>query len=135
MTNRPNSTQIIIYRNILSICYNVVLLLLVVTTTYIYERHCYKISTFLSIILCCVSLLATSSLSLSKVSDENEEISQESISTANKTHHSSSFTSLVEETAFSPSGLYAIYVELLLLMYTVVPLPLLGTLLIGVVYR
>ena len=43
--------------------------------------------------------------------------------------------SYVEQIAFSPSGLYAIYVELLLLMYTVVPLPLIGTLVIGVVYR
>ena len=97
----------------------------VVTTTYIYERHCYKISAFLSIILCCVSLLATSNLYLYK--DSNEEDSDDST-----TKSSSSY---VEQVAFSPSGIYAIYIELLLLMYTVVPLPLLGTLLIGVVYR
>ena len=72
-----------------------------------------------------MSLLATSNLYLYK--DSNEEDSDD-ITTIPP-------SSYVEEVAFSPSGLYAIYIELLLLMYTVVPLPLIGTLLIGVVYR
>ena len=100
---------------------------LVLTTTYVYERHCYKISAFLSVILCCVSLLATSSLYLSNFNDEERR--------ADDQYSNIPSPSYVEQVAFSPSGLYAIYVELLLLMYTVVPLPLIGTLVIGVVYR
>ena len=34
----------------------------------------------------------------------------------------------------SPAGLFSIYLEVLLLLYTVVPLPLYGTLIIGVIY-
>ena len=68
-----------------------------------------------------MSLLATSSLYLSGFNDNSDDKKIP--------------PSYVEQVAFSPSGLYAIYVELLLLMYTVVPLPLLGTLLIGVIYR
>ena len=77
-------------------------------------------------ILCCVSLLATSSLYLSKFNEAEDKAEADD---------DTSTPSYVEKVAFSPSGLYAIYVELLLLMYTVVPLPLIGTLVIGVVYR
>ena len=73
-----------------------------------------------------MSLLATSSLYLSKFNEAEDKAEADD----------DTFTpSYVEKVAFSPSGLYAIYVELLLLMYTVVPLPLIGTLVIGVVYR
>ena len=79
-------------------------------------------------ILCCVSLLATSSLYLSKFDYQNEE------QTDSEDDSNLSSPSYVETVAFSPSGLYAIYVEILLLLYTVVPMPLVGTLVIGVVY-
>ena len=78
-------------------------------------------------ILCCVSLLATSSLYLSKLNEEEDNAEADVDSPLIKPYD--------EQVAFSPSGLYAIYVALLLLMYTVVPLPLIGTLIIGVVYR
>ena len=93
----------------------------VTTTTSIYEKHCYKISAVLSIILCCVSLLTTSSLAIHPDSPEP--------------HNDMTSSTSIPRIAISPAGLYAIYVELLLLMYTVVPLPLLGTLLIGIAYR
>ena len=66
----------------------------------IYQKHCYKISAVTSIVLCALSLFATTSLN----SDCRD---------------------------ISPAGLYSIYLDLLLLVYTVVPLPLYGTLLIG----
>lgn len=76
------------------------------TTTTMYQDHCYKISLTLSLTLCTLSLLATRSLK----KDENGERD------------------------ISPAGLYSIYLDLLLVLYTVVPLPFYGTLLIGFSY-
>ena len=106
---------------------SIIIFLSVTTTTSVYEKHCYKISAFLSIILCCVSLLATTSLNIHDTPSNS----------SNTTTENSSVSSNLLPPArdISPAGLYAIYVELLVLMYTVVPLPLLGTLSIGIAYR
>ena len=71
-----------------------------------YKNHYIKISLVLSLILCTISLMACI---IVKSSDSvNNDI--------------------------SPAGLYSIYLVFIILLYTVVPLPLYLTLLIGILY-
>ena len=71
----------------------------------LYQQHCFKISLVLSVVLCTLSLMATANLSLPG-----------------------------DAVDITPAGLFAIYVAILLLFYTAVPLPLYGTLIIGAAY-
>ena len=71
-----------------------------------YQTNCYIISIFLSLVLCSSSLFATASLLSQGHGDNN----------------------------LSSAALFCIYLEVLLLLYTVVPLPFYGTVLIGLVY-
>ena len=80
-------------------------LVITVAWSQFYQTNCYIISIFLSLVLCSSSLFATASL-LSEGSDNN----------------------------LSSAALFCIYLEVLLLLYTVVPLPFYGTVLIGLVY-
>ncbi len=90
-----------------------VVFVLFLTVKQMYATHCYKISIGLSLFLCAMSLALTNNVK-------------------------SSTATLGGSGAFdndiSPAGLYTIYLSIILLLYTAVPLPLYGTLLIGVTY-
>ncbi len=95
-----------------------VVLFLFLTTSQLYSRHCYKISLGLSFLLCSMSLLATTSVR----SGPDEMAVRASLGSA------------AAAADLSPTGLYALYLIITLLLYTAVPLPLYATLLIGVTY-
>jgi len=97
----------------LAICCLVVFVLYLTAQT-LYARHCYKISLALAVFLCAMSLIVTANV------------------------HSASQIAGVDDPAkdndISPVGLYAIYLSIILLLYTAVPLPLYATVIVGVVY-
>ncbi|TRY74079.1 hypothetical protein TCAL_07404 [Tigriopus californicus] len=83
-----------------------VVFVLFLSTSPMFAKHTFKISIALSFLVCAISILATTNVKSSN-SPEND---------------------------ISPAGLYALYLAIMLLLYTAVPLPLYGIVLIGVTY-
>jgi adenylate cyclase 9 len=94
---------------------------LFLTTVKLYRHHCFKVSLLLAAMLCSMSLLATANVSPPPRHDP--QLQQQSGALLQQ-----------QQNDLSPAGLYAIYLAITLLLYTAVPLPLYGTLLVGVTY-
>ena len=96
-----------------------VVFVLFLTTSAVYAKHCFKISILLSFLLCSVSLMATANVKSSGITSNLGD---------------PAFFDHSLQNDISPAGLYAIYLAIQLLFYTTVPLPLYGTIIIGVAY-
>jgi len=105
----------------------VVFCMFLVTCSPFYSENCFKVSLLLCALLCSLSLAV-----YLQISPTPDEIISEVDSILESLPNVS--TSTLGQTDLSEAGLFALYVEVLLLIYTVIPLPLYGTLLVGLSY-
>lgn len=95
-----------------------VIFVLFLTTTQLYRDHSFTISFLLALLVCTLSLLATANVKSSLISVQHDyHVHDKSL-----------------ENDISPAGLYAVYLAVVLLLYSAVPLPLYATFLVGVTY-
>jgi len=103
----------------------VIFCMFLVTCSPIYSENCFKVSLLLCLLLCSLSLAVYLQISPNEIILENGAVLEPSTNIS---------ASTLGQTDLSEAGLFALYVEVLLLIYTVIPLPLYGTLLVGLSY-
>jgi len=103
----------------------VIFCMFLVTCSPIYSENCFKVSLLLCLLLCSLSLAVYLQISPSEIILENGAVLEPPTNIS---------ASTLGQTDLSEAGLFALYVEVLLLIYTVIPLPLYGTLLVGLSY-
>ena len=124
----------------------VVFMMILITCTSIYSKNCFKVSLLFCVLICSLSLSVYLQLS-----PEQEEITAPSLDTNNATtvpdqaaysdlSEAGLFTLYVQVNISSSTCTYSllcsksISVQVLVLIYTVIPLPLYGTLIVGLLY-
>jgi len=106
----------------------IVFCMFLVTCSPVYSENCFKVSLLLCALLCSLSLAVYLQISPTYTSTNTVPV----VNTSDIRVDDS--LSTLSKMDLSEAGLFALYVEVLLLIYTVIPLPLYGTLIVGLSY-
>ena len=111
-----------------------VFLLILITCSSVYPQNCFKVSLVFCVLICSLSLSTFLQLAPSD-EDPSKPKSQDVLQDVRQDVLHLDVNGTIPHTSdLSEAGLFALYVQVLVLIYTVIPLPLYGTLIVGLLY-
>ena len=107
-----------------------VFLLILITCSSVYPQNCFKVSLVFCVLICSLSL--STFLQLAPSDEDPSELKSQDV--RQDVLVPGDNVTIPHTSDLSEAGLFALYVQVLVLIYTVIPLPLYGTLIVGLLY-